>query len=130
MELLHVDKFLRFNMIFKYIECLNSLIRYDLRIYWMLNLPYNMSIELFAQSHIQSTLHVIWVPYCCIFQLVLISPCGLPSDSPRCYYLWKICTLVCIIFIATSFWCYYREKLINNQGLKNLYVQPLINKVM
>ena len=42
LESLHVDKFLRFNMIFIYIKCLNSLIRYDLRIYWMLNLPCNM----------------------------------------------------------------------------------------
>ena len=60
LESLHVDKFLKFNMNFIYIEFLNSLIHYDLRIYWMLNLPCNMSIEWFAQSLIFNLLYTLF----------------------------------------------------------------------
>ena len=46
------------------------MIRYDLRIYWMLALLSSMSMELLAQStHIQSTLHFVGVFYCFIFWL-------------------------------------------------------------
>ena len=36
-----------------------------------------------------------------VFTLVSIVPYGSTSNSPRYYYLWKICTWVCIILIAT-----------------------------
>ena len=36
-----------------------------------------------------------------VFTSVSIIPSRSTSDSPRYYYLWKICTWVCIILIAT-----------------------------
>ena len=114
LESLYVDKFLRFDMIFIYIECLNSLICYDLRIYSMLNLPCSMHANWITCSitHNQPTLYIVWVHYCYIFQLgeLTLYPNWVKNNpssydkilglslNPYCFFFWLISLKFILLF--------------------------------
>ena len=53
-----------------------------------------------------------------IFTLMSIITCRLTSNSWRYYYLWKICTWICIILIATLLDCCFASAFV-------IYVYPI-----